>query len=119
MDFGLMKHVLLNLVQNAITHSPPETTIKLIADCVGDKLLIEVEDDGSGFPEDQIDKAFDRFYRLNNPGKGGSGLGLSIVKGFVEAHHGKVTVENVRGGGARFTITLPAVTSYINTLENE
>jgi two-component system sensor histidine kinase KdpD len=119
MDFGLMKHILVNLVQNAISNSPPETTIRLIADYVNDKLLIKVEDEGSGFPEDQIDKAFDRFYLLNNPGQGGTGLGLSIVKGFVEAHHGNVKLENIRGGGTRFTITLPAVTSYINTLENE
>lgn len=81
--------------------------------------MIRVEDAGSGFPEDQIDKAFDRFYKLNNPGSGSTGLGLSIVKGFVEAHHGKVFLENIRGGGARFTITLPAEISYINTLENE
>jgi two-component system sensor histidine kinase KdpD len=119
MDFGLMKQVLFNLVQNAITYSPPETKIKLIAEYLSDKLLMRVEDAGSGFPEDQIDKAFDRFYRLNNPGAGGTGMGLSIVKGFVEAHHGKVILENIRGGGARFTIALPAVTSYINTLENE
>jgi two-component system sensor histidine kinase KdpD len=119
MDFGLMKQALFNLVQNAITYSPPETTIKLIADSVNNKLLISVEDYGRGFPEDEINQAFDRFYRLNNPATGGTGLGLSIVKGFVEAHHGKVFLENIRGGGARFTIALPAVTSYINTLENE
>ena len=119
MDFGLMKQVLFNLVQNAITYSPPETTIRLVADIVKNKLLISVEDEGKGFPEDQIDKAFDRFYRLTDPGTGGTGLGLSIVKGFVEAHHGNVKLENISGAGARFTIVLPAVTSYINTLENE
>jgi len=119
MDFGLMKQVLFNLVQNAITYSPPETKIKLIAEYLNDKLLIRVEDAGSGFPEDQIDKAFDRFYKLNNSGEGGTGLGLSIVKGFVEAHQGKVFLENILWGGARFTIALPAITSYINTLENE
>jgi len=119
MDFGLMKQVLFNLVQNAITYSPPGTQIRLIADCVKNKLLISVEDEGKGFPEDQIDNAFDRFYMLNNPDNGGTGLGLSIVKGFVEAHQGKVFLENIRGGGARFTIALPAITSYINTLEYE
>lgn len=119
MDFGLMKQVLFNLVQNAITYSPPGTQIKLIADCVNNKLLISVEDEGKGFPEDQIENAFDRFYLLNNPGTGGTGLGLSIVKGFVEAHQGKVLLENIKGGGARFTIAIPAITSYINTLEDE
>jgi two-component system sensor histidine kinase KdpD len=86
---------------------------------MNDKLVIRVEDQGKGFPGDQIDKAFDRFYRLNNPETGGTGLGLSIVKGFVEAHQGKVFLENIRGGGARFTIALPAITSYKNTFVNE
>jgi len=118
-DFGLMEQVLLNLVHNAVNFSPDESTITLSAEYVGDKLIIRVEDEGKGFPKDQIEKAFDRFYRLNNPGKGGTGLGLSIVKGFVEAHQGKVFLENIRGGGARFTIVIPAITSYINTLVDE
>ncbi|MEI6061912.1 MAG: ATP-binding protein [Bacteroidota bacterium] len=119
MDFGLMKQVLFNLVQNAITNSPPETKIRLIADFVKNKLLISVEDEGKGFPEDRVERAFDRFYQLNHPGKVGAGLGLSIVKGFVEAHQGNVFVENIQNGGARFVIAIPAVTSFINTLENE
>jgi two-component system, OmpR family, sensor histidine kinase KdpD len=118
-DFGLMEQVLLNLVHNAVNYSPDKSTITLSAEYVGDKLIIRVEDEGKGFPKDQIEKAFDRFYRLNNPGKGGTGLGLSIVKGFVEAHQGKVFLENIRGGGARFTVVIPAITSYINTLEDE
>jgi two-component system, OmpR family, sensor histidine kinase KdpD len=119
MDFGLMKQVLFNLVQNAITYSPPDTTVKLRAEFANNKLLISVEDQGAGFPENEIEKAFDRFYKLNKSGTDGTGLGLSIVKGFVEAHHGQVFLENVQGSGARFTIALPAITSYINTLENE
>lgn len=118
-DFGLMEQALLNLVHNAVNYSPDNSTITLSAEYVGEKLLIRVEDEGKGFPKDQIEKAFDRFYRLNNPGKGGTGLGLSIVKGFVEAHQGKVILENIRDGGARFTISIPAVTSYINTLVDE
>lgn len=118
-DFGLMEQVLLNLVQNAISYSPPDTTITLSADFINDHLVIRVEDEGSGFPKDQIDKAFDRFYRLNNPIAGGTGLGLSIVKGFVEAHRGRVFLENIRGGGARFTIDIPAQTSYMYNMKDE
>ena len=114
-----MEQVLLNLVQNAINYSPPETTITLNTEYTNNKLVIRVEDEGSGFPEDQISKAFDRFYRINNPGTNGTGLGLSIVKGFVEAHQGKVFLENIHGGGTRFTIVIPAITSYINTYEDE
>jgi two-component system sensor histidine kinase KdpD len=118
-DFGLMEQVLLNLLHNAINYSPKGSTITISADCVDDHLLFWVEDEGNGFPEDEIDKVFDRFYRLNNPRTGGTGLGLSIVKGFVEAHNGKVGLENIKGGGARFTIDIPAKTSYINNLKNE
>jgi two-component system, OmpR family, sensor histidine kinase KdpD len=118
-DFGLMEQVLLNLVHNAVNYSPAESTITLSAEYVSGKLVIRVEDEGEGFAKDQIDKAFDRFYRLNNPGTGSTGLGLSIVKGFVEAHQGNVALENIRGGGARFTIAIPAITSYVNTLINE
>jgi two-component system sensor histidine kinase KdpD len=118
-DFGLMEQVLLNLVHNAVTYSPAGSTITLSAEYVNDKLVMRVEDEGKGFPEDQLEKAFDRFYRLNHPESTGTGLGLSIVKGFVEAHHGKVYLENIRGGGARFTIAIPAITSYFNTLVDE
>jgi len=119
LDFGLMEQVLLNLVHNAINYSPKNTEIRVSADCINDHVVIRVEDEGNGFPEDQIDKVFDRFYRLNNPRTGGTGLGLSIVKGFVEAHNGKVFLENIPAGGARFTIDIPAKTSYINNLKNE
>lgn len=118
-DFGLMEQVLLNLVHNAVNYSPDESTITLSAEYENNKLVICVEDQGEGFPKDKIDKAFDRFYRLNNPDSSGTGLGLSIVKGFVEAHQGEVFLENIRGGGARFTIAIPAITSYKNILVNE
>ncbi len=65
-----------------------------------------------------IEKAFDKFYRIDHTKTGGTGLGLSIVKGFVEAHEGTVSLENVPHG-ARFTIQIPCETSYINLLKNE
>ena len=119
LDFGLMEQVLLNLIHNAINYSPKNTEIRITADCADDHLMLWVEDEGPGFPDDQIDKVFDRFYRLNNPRTGGTGLGLSIVKGFVEAHNGKVLLQNRNGGGALFTIDIPAKTSYLNNLKNE
>ena len=81
-------------------------------------LLIEIEDRGPGFPPDEIGKVFDKFYRMQQAKAGGTGLGLSIVKGFVEAHNGRVVLENVPHG-AKFTITIPAETTYINQLKNE
>jgi two-component system, OmpR family, sensor histidine kinase KdpD len=118
-DQGLMEQVLINIIHNAVNYSPADTTITISAACIIDQLVLTVEDEGSGFPEDQIDKVFDRFYRLNNSKPGGTGLGLSIVKGFVEAHNGTVTLANMNKGGASFTISIPAKTSYINNLKNE
>ena len=118
-DHSLMEHVLINLIQNAVNNSPAKSRITICASCIIDQLVLTVEDEGHGFPEDQISKVFDRFYRLNNSRTGGIGLGLSIVKGFVEAHHGTVSLENKSTGGTRFTISIPAKTSYINNLKNE
>ncbi len=62
---------------------------------------------------------FEKFYRLPNSKAGGSGLGLSIVKGFVEAQQGTIALSKNQNGGATFTIKIPAATSYINNLNNE
>ena len=118
-DQGLLEQVLINLVHNAVNYSPANTTITICASCIIDQLVITVEDDGKGFPQDEINRVFDRFYRLSNSKTGGTGLGLSIVQGFVEAHDGRVSLKNKREGGAKFTIVLPAKISYINNLNNE
>lgn len=118
-DQGLMEHVLINLIHNAVNYSPPNTTVTICASCLIDQLVITVEDEGSGFPEAEIKKVFDRFYRLTNSKTGGTGLGLSIVKGFVESHGGWVTLQNKPEGGAKFTIRIPAKVSYINKMNNE
>ena len=76
-------------------------------------LRIIIEDNGPGFPEDELPFIFDKFYRLKNTKTGGTGLGLSIVKGFAEALNGQVRIENLAGGGGRFTILIPCETSYL------
>ena len=78
-----------------------------------DILQVIVEDNGDGFPEEEIENVFDKFYRLKNSKAGGTGLGLSIVKGFTEALKGSVSLENVSTGGARFTIEIPCEISYL------
>jgi len=118
-DQGLMEQVLINLLHNAVNYSPANTTITICASCIIDQLVITVEDEGKGFPEDEISKVFDRFYRLTNSKTGGTGLGLSIVKGFVESHKGRVSLTNKKDSGAKFTICIPAKISYINNLNNE
>jgi two-component system sensor histidine kinase KdpD len=118
-DYVLMEQVLYNLVYNAIQYTPKYCVITVKADCVHEKLRLVVADNGEGFPDDEKPFVFDKFYRLKNTKTGGTGLGLSIVKGFVEAHGGTIKLENEAGGGARFTMDIPAEISYINNLKNE
>ena len=120
LDEGLMEQVLLNLIYNAVTYTPEGSIISIRASCKEQQYcVISIEDNGRGFPEEEISKAFDKFYRLNRSGPGGTGLGLSIVKGFVEAHKGTVVLENAPLGGASFTITIPTEISYANDLKDE
>jgi two-component system sensor histidine kinase KdpD len=119
LDYGLISQALYNLVYNATLYTPEKTTITIKAYQEGNKLLIIVEDEGKGFPPDEINNVFEKFYRLNKTQTGGTGLGLSIVKGFIEAHKGAIRLENRVNGGAKFTITLPVEVSRINNLRNE
>ncbi len=119
LDFGLMEQVLHNLVRNAIQHTEEGTDIIVKADCIDEKLLLTLSDSGKGFPEAEIYRVFDKFYRLQGSRPGGTGLGLSIAKGFVEAHNGKIMLTNLPLRGAMFTIEIPTEVSYINRLKNE
>jgi two-component system sensor histidine kinase KdpD len=108
MDFVLMGQVLANLLLNAATHTPPGTPVEINARIEAKQLLLEVRDHGPGLPPDQLETVFNSFHRAPSARPGGTGLGLAIVKGFVEAQGGRVTATNDAGGGARFTIHLPA-----------
>ena len=119
LDAGLMEQVLYNIIYNAILYTPVNSEIKIKADYFDNTSQITIEDNGEGFPVEEIDKAFDKFYRLKGSKTGGTGLGLSIAKGFIEAHNGTITLENRPDGGAKFTINIPTETSYLNDLKNE
>jgi two-component system sensor histidine kinase KdpD len=119
LDRGLIEQVLYNLIYNSIQYTPINTIISIHINHVADNCIITVSDNGIGFPENELELVFNKFYRLPNTKAGGSGLGLSIVKGFVEAHNGKVLLINSSSGGAKFTIEIPAESSYINNLKNE
>jgi two-component system sensor histidine kinase KdpD len=118
-DFGLMEQVLYNLLINVTQHTPEETLITIQADCVSDRLVITVADNGFGFPERELDKVFDKFYRVKGSLAGGTGLGLSIVKGLVEAHNGSVRLENLPVRGSKFTIEIITEKSHVNRLKDE
>jgi signal transduction histidine kinase len=101
--------VLTNLVENALRETPPmgEINIGVEEDAAGDGLRFSVSDTGPGIrPEDQ-ERLFDRFWQVSRKDKGGAGLGLSIVKGIVEAHGGRVWVESEEGKGSTFWFFLP------------
>jgi two-component system, OmpR family, sensor histidine kinase KdpD len=120
LDEGLMEQVLYNLAFNAITYTPEASIITIKVQYKEQKhCIITVEDNGPGFPEGEINKVFDKFYRIDHSKTGGTGLGLSIAKGFVEAHNGTITLENAPLGGALFIITVPTEVSYTNELKNE
>ena len=112
LDYGIMEQVLYNLIYNAAIYIPKYCVITVRASCINEKLVIDVEDSGNGFPAEEIDKVFTKFYRLKDTGPGGTGLGLSIVKGFVEAHGGTIHLENLPEGGALFRIEIPTEISY-------
>jgi len=111
MDFRLMEHALANLILNAATYSPPGSMITLKANRENSHMVILVEDQGPGIPEDLLDRVFEKFFRVPGTPTGGVGLGLSIVKNIAEVHKGSVRVENRKEGGARFIIVLPMTES--------
>jgi two-component system, OmpR family, sensor histidine kinase KdpD len=113
-DFGLLEHVIHNLIYNATQYASASTNLRVKAFYDNGILTIQVMDRGPGFPKNEMSLIFNKFYRLEGSQAGGTGLGLSIVKGFVEAHKGTVTVENRQNGGAKFTIKIPAETPKID-----
>jgi two-component system phosphate regulon sensor histidine kinase PhoR len=101
---------LRNLVENAVNYSPEGGRIELAARVEGQSVGLTVADDGPGLPESEVNRVFERFYRVDKSRSrdpGGTGLGLSIVKHLVELHGGRVEAGNRPRGGAIFTILLP------------
>jgi len=108
----LMGHAIRNLVENALRHTPPQTTVAIT---VGVDGTISVSDEGPGIPEDDREKVFQRFWRAKRS-ETGAGLGLAIVEGIVRAHGGKTSVmDNInRDGvpcGAKFIVEMPVPVS--------
>lgn len=108
LDFVPIVQVLVNLLDNALKYAPSDQPIDLYARVQGQQVEIEVADRGPGIPPEDLERVFDRFYRLQHPGSvGGTGLGLSICRGIVEAHSGRIYAQNRPDGGASFTVALP------------
>jgi PAS domain S-box-containing protein len=110
MDFGLITHVFINLFSNALKYSPPDQPIEVRGRIIGDQLEVLVIDSGVGVPEQDLGRIFDKFYRVAEFGwPNGLGLGLTICKAFVEAHGGRIRLENNPLGGTivRFVMPFP------------
>ncbi len=104
-----LMQALLNLINNAVTHTPDDSLITLSAAGTRETIGISIADEGRGIRPEDLDRVFDRFYRASGSrgAGGGSGLGLAIVKRLIEMHGGVVEAGNLPRGGAVFTITLP------------
>ena len=112
-DPDRITQVISNLISNALQHTPAggEITVKLEQ---SDQIKLEVQDSGPGIPEDQLERIFDRFHRIDasrSRASGGTGLGLAIVRTIIELHAGSIQVGNRVSGGAIFSVTLLKETS--------
>jgi two-component system sensor histidine kinase KdpD len=108
MDFVLFSRVLVNVIDNALKYSPADVPIEIRTQISDQCLEITVADRGEGIPPEDLERVFDKFYRVQRPDNvSGTGLGLSISKGIVEAHGGSIQAENRRGGGTIITVRLP------------
>ncbi len=110
-DRAAMRQMLLNLLDNAVRYGPDGQTVKVTTESHNGTWRLIVEDQGKGIPTAERERIFEPYYRMNRDArseKGGSGIGLAVVRGLVEKHGGHVTVgDPVEGSGARFSLELP------------
>lgn len=109
-DADLMKQVFSNLIENAIKYSPEDTKILISSEEKDSKVVVQVIDQGSGIPADELSNIFMKFFRSKNAKSSpikGSGLGLYLAKYFTELHRGNIYVDSSLGNGSVFTVELP------------
>jgi len=107
-DEKLMNHILKNLIQNAAKYSPKETNITMSLEVNNNMMKIIIQDEGIGIPKEDLEHLFEPFFRSGNVGaREGTGLGLSLVKRYVEALNGKIEVESEENVGSTFKLTFP------------
>jgi two-component system, OmpR family, sensor histidine kinase KdpD len=115
----MLDQIIYNLLNNAAIHTEQGCTIEISATCHVDLLQIVIEDNGRGFTALDSKDIFDKFSRTKNPRTSGSGLGLSIVKGFTEALGGTVELNQSFKKGTQFVIAIPVKITYQNSLISE
>jgi two-component system sensor histidine kinase SenX3 len=118
-DEDLLVTALRNLLENAVAYSPERTRVVISTKKTGDgNAELSVADQGIGIPERDLERIFERFYRVDparSRATGGTGLGLAIVKHVMAAHNGKVTVRSVEGAGSTFTLFIPLRSEHVST----
>jgi two-component system sensor histidine kinase KdpD len=112
-DPVLIEQALLNVLENAVTFSPPGSVIRANVSTEGEEVLFTITDEGPGIRPEELPYVFDKFFRGKGDRsgrQGGVGLGLSVTRGVVEAFDGRIVAESpaAKGRGARFTIRLPS-----------
>ena len=117
-DDVLIEQVLINLLDNAVKHTPGGSPIEITAWAREDAVTVKIADRGPGLPPGDEDRVFDKFYRGHGVTSRGAGLGLAICRGIVEAHGGNIWAENRSEGGVAFRFTIP-LAGTPPTLESE
>jgi two-component system sensor histidine kinase KdpD len=108
LDSVLIEQVFVNLLENAIKYTPAGSPIAIAATATHDAITIEIADRGPGLPPGDEQRIFEKFYRAPvTKDRSGVGLGLTICRGIIAAHNGRIWAENRPGGGAVFRFTLP------------
>jgi two-component system OmpR family sensor kinase len=119
-DGDRLSQVFTNLVDNAVKHTPPGGQVRLSAHRQGDWVEVAVADSGPGIPPEELSRIFERFYQLDKARKGGAGrgvgLGLSIARQIIHAHHGTLSAQSRVGEGSVFVVRLPTVQSGDDTM---
>ncbi|MEO6546484.1 MAG: ATP-binding protein [Ferruginibacter sp.] len=113
LDKGMLEQIIYNLLNNAAIHTAADSRIVISANCPADVLEIIIEDNGHSFIDVNLKEVFNKFSRDNRGKTAGSGLGLSIVKGFTEALLGSVELQKSESGGAKFIIAIPVKTTQL------
>ncbi|MEJ7826875.1 MAG: ATP-binding protein [Segetibacter sp.] len=116
LDKGMLEQIIYNLLNNAAIHTPIDSSIEISATCPVDVLEITIEDSGKGFIDIDPKDDFNKFSRDSKSKTAGSGLGLSIVKGFTEALLGTVELQKSESGGAKFIIAVPVKTTHLQAI---
>ena len=119
-DGDRLAQVFMNLIDNAIKHTPEDGQVSLWGEYADGWISIHVEDSGPGIPEDELSRIFERFYQLDKARPGGVdrgvGLGLAITREIVRSHQGRMVAQSELGRGSRFTVQLPVVRADDTTL---